>query len=185
MTLAALLGDFPAVDYVIIGVDKTPGRATVVGAGSPRDWDIRKGYGLSGASCVFTGANLAKFDIIIDLWTEAHFADWARFAAKYLAKPVVPGTRPLAYDIVHPLLNAQPLAIKSIVFEDITQFEVDDEGLWTCRIKCLEFKAPRPILQKPLAALPAAAKPVPTAQDAADKEIAAKLEAIKKLSGAP
>ena len=37
----------PIQDFIVLGGLRSPGRATVAGAGSPRDWDIRKGWAFS------------------------------------------------------------------------------------------------------------------------------------------
>jgi hypothetical protein len=172
---------FPQQDYVMLGGAKTPGRATIVGAGTPRSWDVRQGYGYSGAIVVYTGDGLAKFDIVVDLWEKEHFADWIRFAKIALEKSPL-GTKPKALDIQHPLINLPPLSITSVVVEDVTQFEQDEEGLWTCTIKCLQYRAPKPALGKPNAAIPNAAKPTPTAQDAADVEIQRLMKQFSSLA---
>lgn len=174
--------EFPQQDYILLGGVQSPGRATVLGAGSPREWDVRKGYGYSGAVTVYTGENLAKFEVLIELWEKSHFAEWVRFAKIALEKPPL-GTKPKALDIAHPLLNLPPLSITSVVVEDVSQFEQDEEGLWSCTIKFLQFRAPKPALGKPLASIPNAAKPVPTAQDAADVEIQKLVKTFGELAG--
>jgi hypothetical protein len=178
-----ILGNVPPEqDYVLLGGARTPGRATIVGAGSPRSWDIRQGYGYSGAIVVFTGEGLAKFDIVVDLWLPSHWGEWNRFAKVALAKAPL-GMKPKALDIAHPLLALEPIKVTSVVVEDVTQFEEDDEGLWTCRIKCLQYRAPKPALGKPLASIPNVDKPKPTAQDAAELEIQRLLKQVGDLAG--
>lgn len=175
-------GEFPAQDYILLGGEKSPGRATVLGAGSPRTWDKRKGYGYSGAFVIFTGDDLAKFKVQIDLWKKDQFAEWDRFAKKCLVKPPL-GQKPKALDIQHPLLNAEPLKITSAVVEDVSQWDQDEEGLWSCTIDFLQFRAPKPALGKPNAAIPSVAKPIPTAQDAADVEIQRLMAQFSALAG--
>lgn len=171
----------PMQDYVLLGGAKTPGRATVQGAGSPRKWDVRQGYGYSGAIVVYMGDGLAQFDIHVDLWLPEHFSEWNRFAKIALVKAPL-GTKPKALDISHPLLSLEPLKITSVVVEDVSQFEQDDEGLWTCTIKCLQYRAPLPALGRPLASIPNAAKITPTAQDAAEVEIQKLIGEFKTLA---
>jgi len=43
------------------------------GASNPRGWDVRQGYGTSGATVVYTGDGLAKFSIKVFLWEDEHF----------------------------------------------------------------------------------------------------------------
>lgn len=170
---------FPDQDYIILAGEKSPGLATPAKAGSPRKWDKRDGYGLSGATLVYIGDDLAVFDVIIDLWTTEQFGEWARFA-KLLEKAPA-GTRPKAMGIQHPLLNRSPLKITEVVVFDVSQFEQDDYGLYTCSITFSCYRAPKPVLGKPLAAIPAASKPVPTAKDAADVEIQKLMGELKGL----
>ena len=55
----------PMQDFIILGPFQSPGRAIVRSLQSPRDWKINKAYGQSGASLIYTGANLAKFEVDI------------------------------------------------------------------------------------------------------------------------
>lgn len=174
----------PEQDYIQLGGIVSPGRAAVVGAASLRDWDIRKGYGLDGAFVVYTGDNLCKFEVQIDLWEKSQFALWEAFCKATLGKPkarFAPGL-----DIKHPLLNREPLNIKSVIVEGVSQFEQDDNGLWSCRIRFIEYRKPKPALAKPLATIPNAAAPVATAQSKADLEIqklAAEQQALLAKAG--
>lgn len=180
MSVASLLSAPPEQDYIILAAIKSPGKATLRNAGSPRDWDVRKGYGFSGASVVFTGNGLAKFEVDIELWEPTHWIDWAPFA-KLLKKPsgIIPT---VGLGISHPLLSLPPLEISSVVVEDCSQFEQDDEGLWHCTIKFLEYKRPLPALSKPIAEIPAASKALPNATDAVNAEIAAKAKLFAALA---
>jgi hypothetical protein len=183
MSAADLLGEPPEQDYIILGALKSPGRAYIKNAGSPRDWDIRKGYGFSGASVVFTGNNLAKFEVDIELWLPSHWLDWQAFS-KLLSKPgaLVPI---VGIGISHPLLTMAPLSITSVVVEDVSQFVQDDLGSHICTIKFIEYKRPLAALKKPLAEIPAASKALPTATDAVTAEIAAKAATFAALAGVP
>ncbi|MDQ2782605.1 MAG: hypothetical protein M3Y26_08760 [Actinomycetota bacterium] len=178
-----LLGAAPEQDYIILAAVKSPGRAYIKSAGSPRDWDIRKGYGFSGASVVFTGNGLAKFEVDIELWLPSHWLDWKAFA-KLLAKPG--GLTPIVgLGISHPLLTTPPLSITSVVVEDVSQFVQNEEGSHVCTIKFIEYKRPLPALSKPIAEIPAASKALPTATDAVNAEIAAKAAIFASLAAAP
>lgn len=147
--LADLLGGPPHQDWIYLGGQRSPGLAVVKGAGSPRNWDIRAGYGMTGAFVVFTGQGLAKFDVDIFAWEKEHFDDWKKFARRVLMAPSV-GLRPRSLPISHPTLNAPPLSILQVVVEDVTQWEQgSDDGLWACTIKLIEYREPIPILLTP------------------------------------
>lgn len=176
-------GFIPRQDYVIFpGGLKTPGVATIQGLSSPRKWNIQQGYGLSGATTVYAGTDPVKFKILIQMWTSLDFVQWEAIARLHFAKPL-PGMKPIALGVSHPLLNMPPHSITSIVIEDVSGPDQDEFGLWTATISCLEWKKPLPALGKPLAAIPAASKAIPTAADLADREIQAKVATLKSLAG--
>lgn len=175
-----------SVNFVVLAGLSSPGRCTIVGAGSPRDWDVRKGYGFQGAVTVYTGENLKPFDLIIDLWDfPKHWIEWQAFAV-ILKKPL-PGIRPVALGIYHPILSAPPIEITEVVVTNVTAFEQGEEdasGMFTTRITLLPYKKPKPVLGKPIAAIPAVPKPQPVAADAREVEIQRLLGEQKALGGA-
>lgn len=175
---------FPSREYVMIGGDASPGKATVRGLNSPRGWDERKGYALSGATLVPTGDELSKFEILFELWDETQMALWNSYASKYFARSVklVPGTlKPKALGIEHPALTAPPHHITEVVVLDVIGPETDDTGGVSWVVKFEEYRKPKPALSPPDASIPAAQKPTPTAEDAADREIQDKLATLKGL----
>ena len=174
----------PIQPFVMFGPFRTPGLyARPVAPNSPRNWDIRQGYGYSGAVCVFAGTGLAEFDVQVYLTTDAHFVEWEIFAAGALAKPKPGLGVGAAKGIGHPLVNMAPWNINSIVVKDVTGFEQSDTGLWSCAIKCLEYKKPLPALARPIAAIPAVTAPAPTAADAAEIEMQKLSAQVKALGG--
>ncbi len=140
----------PIQDFIVLAGMASPGLAVVRGAGSPRSWDVQKGYGLTGATVVFTGEGLAKFDVDIFCWEPEHFAAWKVFAKATLAAPA-PVRNPASLSIQHPALNDEPLSITQVEVEDVTQWEQDPDGggLWVRTIKFLQYRKPRPVLVKP------------------------------------
>lgn len=171
---------FPIGDSVFMGGRQTPGSARIRKANDPRTWDVRKGYGFSGSYAVFTGDDLSKFSIDIALWTPEQFDEWATFA-KILAKPTAK-TRNKAIGIYHPILRIPPLDIKAVVVLDVSQFDVDDDGLWMCTIELMSFRPPKPALSRPEESTPSVKKkPDETAREAADRQIEALLAQVNKL----
>lgn len=180
--VSALFGGKPPIqDYVILGGKRSPGAVSIVKAGSPRKWDIRQGYAFSGASVYYIGDQPSKFDLIFTLWEDDHWSDWDDFASVLERPPK--GTRPKAVGIQHPILSVRPLSISSVVIEDVSQPILSEWGDWDIVVNCLEFRAPLPILGKVNQAIPALAKPLPTAQDAADVTIGKLLDAFNGLAG--
>lgn len=151
----------PRQNYIVLGkagiVVPSPGRAIVKKAGSPRKWNENTGYGSDGASLIYTGAGLSAFDVDISIWKEPqHWLEWELFSP-LLAKPIaVPlGVVPeFALSITHPVLNAKPWDIRAVVVEDVSSWDQDDLGLWTLTIKFKAYRKPKPVLQKPLEAVP-------------------------------
>jgi hypothetical protein len=160
----------PNQDFIVLNGLKSPGRARITGASDPRKWDKRQGYGFSGAFLVYVGDELPSFSVMIDLVKPADFIAWATFAP-LLEKPKK-GVRPTkALSIQHPLLRLAPLNITEAVVEDVSQFEVDDDGVYTCEIKFAKWGKPAPVLAKPTAAIPGVAAKVPVAKDAGEAAI--------------
>lgn len=164
-------------DVIVLAGQPSPGLAIVSGAGSPRNWDERRGYGLSGAFLVFTGDGLAKFQVRLLLWEPQHFAQWEVFS-RLLARPQR-GTRPKALDYYHPYHSEEPLNIKSVVVEDVLQQEQIEPGLWAQDIKFIQYRAPKPFLAKPEGST--AQLNEPRAEDEADRVILNLVEQVKSL----
>lgn len=177
---------FPEQDYVLIQNERSPGQAIVQRSSSPRGWDERKGYALTGATLVPTGDPLGQFSVIFRFWDPADMPAWYAFAAKYFDKGVrfVPGTiTPRALGIYHPILAAPPIRITQVVVEDATGLEKTEDGLWFCEVFFKAYRKPKPALAAPQAAIPAASTAAPTAVDAADLEMKQKLAEFQALAG--
>lgn len=170
---------FPRQPYVTFGPFKTPGVAKVRAPNSPRNWNVQQGWGLSGAVAIYTGAGLAKFVVDVFLWEATQFLEWQIFAKGALEKPKPGLGVGSAMGIGHPVLNMSPWSIQSIVVEDVDGFEQSPTGLWACAIHCLEYRKPIPAVARPIAAIPAATIPQPTAQSAQE---AAMLEVAQQIA---
>lgn len=155
------------VDYIKLAGQKSPGVAEVVGAGSPREWDERKGYGLSGSFSIFKRRELAKFSVRLKLVSQQDFADWATWSKIVLKLPTrrggnTPASGYLA--IEHPMLA--DLDIKAVGVRNVSQPEQTDHGEWTVTIDFIEFRSPKLTLAKPDGAQ---ATPVDPNQDLKDQ----------------
>lgn len=128
------------VDYVVVAGQRTPGLAEVVGAGSPRQWDERRGFDMTGATLRFRGKKLGRFSIKLTLATSEEFAAWATFSRVVLA---LPARGRGALTLVHPILN--DWGIRSGVVEDVVQPTPDgDTGKYVVEIKMIERRPPAP-----------------------------------------
>lgn len=203
MGIFDLSGKSPRQDFIMLGGKQSPGTCAIHGASVNRGWDIRKGWGTSGAFVVYTGANLATFGVTFTLWenprTDAAAAalsafsgnqwdEWADFAtvltpeakeipaaqlaanaaAAVSGKPIN-SPIPKALQISHPVLVTPPLNITSVVVEDIGQWNQDDDGLWTCTVKFIQFRKPIAAIGKPDSTAPPVTPPKP--RDAGEQQM--------------
>lgn len=111
--------------YAKVTGKRTPGITEITGnSGSPRKWDEVTGYGFSGSTLRFTGLGLAKFDMLIELYTKADWADWTAFLPIILK---VPSRRvPRSLDVWHPWLEMYQ--VKSAVVLDFAFPKLTEEG---------------------------------------------------------
>lgn len=137
-------------DYITLARRKSPGIAEVSGASSPRKWDEREGYGITGSLSVFKGRGLAHFSVTLKLYTVQDWIDW------YAWKPIVDklptrrgggGKDSGALDISHPLLEG--LDIKAVGVAEVMQPVQTGDGEWSIEIKFIEFRHPVIALAKP------------------------------------
>ncbi len=166
----AIFTGFPKQSFIDLGPFRSPGVATVKGLDSPRNWDEQQGYGFSGAVLVYKGTGLAKFTVDIDLWLPEHFIAWNLFA-QVLAPPKPGLAGGFALGIKHPIINGPPHNIQSVVVDNVSQPVQNDLGKWTYTISFRQYRKPLPAIARPIADIPAAAAPTPTAQDANEIEM--------------
>ena len=126
------------IDYILLSNRRSPGLAVVRGASSPRFWDKRRGFALSGARVFFRGVDLAEFFVTLRLLSEEDFEAW--HAWRDLLKRPEPGVRQTALDIWHPIL--EDLEIVSAVVLDFTQPTQVADGEWNLDIKFMEYRRP-------------------------------------------
>lgn len=126
------------VDYILLANRKSPGIAVLSNVSSPRMWDERKGFALSGARVVFKGIGLARPIVTLRLLTSADFDAWNEWRELVQRPPV--GSRARAQDIWHPIL--EDLGIGSVVVEDVGQPMQVADGEWNIEIKFIEFRRP-------------------------------------------
>lgn len=126
------------VDHILLANRESPGLAVVTAANSPRSYDERRGYGLSGSRVVFTGVGLAKPVVTLSLYSDQDISDWHSWKSVVQRPPR--GDRPRALDIWHPILEDQ--GISAVVVSDVGQPMQTDDGVWTVQIKFIEYREP-------------------------------------------
>lgn len=126
------------IDHILLANRKSPGIAVVRGASSPRFWDKRRGFALSGARIFFRGNDLSEFFVTLRLLNEKHFDDWHEW--RDLLKRPEPGVRQTALDIWHPIL--EDMEIISAVVLDWNQPTQIADGEWTVDVKFMEYRRP-------------------------------------------
>ena len=139
----------PHADTFLLNRIPCPGVAFLKSCTAKYGWDIRKGYALSGATVVQTGAELSAPVFDVRLWTADHWQLWKIFASTLLKKgAIVPAgqTESLALVISHPVLNAPPHLLSEVVVDSVSAAVQDDDGVWHIEVTFLEFRAPKPVL---------------------------------------
>jgi hypothetical protein len=164
---------------VVVNGLVSPGRARIQGAGIVYTWEIRQGYGRSGATVVGMGRGLSKFTLFIDMWEPTHFLIWEVFKA--MLEPPKPMMPALAVDMQNPILA--DLGIASVVVEERGQIEKGDNGVWTVASKILEYRKPLPALIKPRGSIPAPGGAVAAKTEADKALVKAKADFEKAKAG--
>lgn len=163
--------------FQLAGV-RSPGQCEVEGGHSPRKWDVWRGFGLSGATTVFTGIDIDKFTIHLALWNAAEYDAYFRDLVPLLEIPPR-GKRPKALSFYHPSVSEPPLNFHSVGVVDVTQpRRVDDLGLWGVDIFLIPHTTAKPAIAKPIAADDGK----PKAEDEYDRILLQQQEQIRELS---
>lgn len=181
--LSVPLNGFPSADTITLANAQAPGKWTLVSAPKVYGWDVRKGYGTSGATVVPVGDELVTAEFMVELWDPADYLLFKVFRSSFLKKPLigVPGApTSLALGIDHPELRE--LGVDSVVVKEINPLVGDAFGVWSTKVVFLQYRKPLPALSKPLAAIPDAAPPIPTAQTALEQQIAAASAELQALA---
>lgn len=169
-------------DFILLGGFKSPGLCDVSGAGSPRKWEQRVGYGMGGATSVFLGNQLSEFSVKFRLYGDPKVPDpdweaWNSFEAAVLQRPPAgAGGKARSLDIWHPVLER--LKIKSVGVTDVGQPYQSDDGEWTIEVKFIQYSKPRIQLAKP-----DGSKDSPQPKDENERRIADLAGQFQELAG--
>jgi hypothetical protein len=133
------------IDYVLLAGRRSPGLAELTGWSSPRNFDERRGYGLTGATVVFRGIGLASGKLIIRLLSAEDWSDWEGFRT-LVQRPLL-GERARPFEIQHPIL--EDLGVIAVVVTDVKQPTQTGNGEWTIEIDLKEYRRPTPAISRP------------------------------------
>ncbi len=175
--------DALAQDWVTIGGDRSPGRATILDPKREIGWDVRQAYAYDKATLVPKGNPPATFAIRFDFWDPSQLPLWTAFSSKYLKRSgVIRDGKAYALAIAHPILQTQPIALQECVVSKIGGLnKSDEEGTWGSTIDFLEYGQPKIVAQKPPPVIgPAGANAfdVPTAQQDTRDELLGQFQAL-------
>ncbi len=147
-------------DYAILGGDViTPGQADILHGKSKRKWDIRRGYGLSGAISVYTGLDIEQFILRLKMWESAQIDYYSRKVVPLLEAPER-GKAPAAIKFFHPSVSDPPINIRAVGVVEVSQLEQVEDGLFQVEIVLIPYTGPpKPAVVKPIVAEDTRPKP--------------------------
>lgn len=163
-----------ALDYVELktklGKDdltvRSPGVCKITGDGIPREWDVRNGFGLAGATTVFRGLGLAEFEIAVRIWLPEHRELFQFFDTG--VEPSLAGQPERVYQISNPRLAFA--RISKCVFLNSPILRDDGDDGETAVYKCRQWRPPLATLSSPTA--PGASSAAGRAADELETRIA-------------
>lgn len=136
-----------STDFVLLAGKQTPGIAEIVDPRTERRWEEIVGPGFSGGFSIYRGEKLRRFKIKIQLVEAKHWDEWEAFIS--VLGPPVQGPNSKALAVWHPLLVTHQIKGCEVVsWSGPTE---QDLGIWQVEIECLEFRAPKKSLTKPIA----------------------------------
>ena len=155
----------PWADTITIGGAPAPGKWTLLRAPRQFEWDVRKGYAMSGATTVPIGTKILVARFLVEVWDPKDFLAFSAFRKVFLAAPLVSVAGSpigLALGIDHPELKA--MGATSFGVQEVNPLLNDGFGVGMAEVEFIEYKKPGPAPSKADAAIPDTAAPVPTAK---------------------
>ncbi len=125
-------------DVVVIGGIVSPGLAKIGDFKTKREFDVKKGKGIFGATITFVGRPPSTGSITFYLWEPAHFDAWVAFRPLFKFDPTKKAIQ--AIDIFHPALTE--IDMNSFVCEGIGATTHEGKGLYSITVDLLEFFPP-------------------------------------------
>jgi hypothetical protein len=176
-----------------------PGQWLLTDAPRVFGWEVRKGWGLTGASVIPVGDPLTILKFDIKIWNNLDAKIFRNLLKTLLKKPagLLPGSTSTAGMGID-FLQAKDLGIVSVVVQMVTALinplvTSGGKGPWTAKCELLEYRKPTAAIKTPTTTFPDQGSPNPSAKDNLDKEIqvagqqaqAAAQALAQALSGGP
>ncbi|RYG17861.1 hypothetical protein EON82_23340 [bacterium] len=163
-----------AIDWLLIGMNGVTmivpaDKVTLSPPKLKRNWDVKPGFGVQGAFCVYTGEGLATFDATFEFWNEEKEVLWDAFANVFLTAPK--GVKPGALGIYHPVLVKPPFRIQNVQVTDIEGFGLVSPGKWQTRLTFLEYRPPLPFVPKKTEPVVPAVEKAPPAKPKTEQDL--------------
>lgn len=163
---------FPGVNTITLAGKVLPGQWVLQPGASEFVFQEQQGIGLSGATLRVIGDKLAHCVFTAFFWKDSDWDLFQPIRKQYLTKAVYQQGTAGTYSIgiVHPELNF--LGITAVALAKTPWFTRTPQGKWYGSVEFIQYRKPKPALESPDAAIPAAATPAPVAQDAYEQELA-------------
>lgn len=167
-----------AWDNALIGDKITPGICIISGGARNLQYDKGKGYGTSGATTKFVGADLTEFDLKI-IFVDGVFGlsaveQRAQYEAEILPQYKACEDGKTALYFYHPAVSEPPINVTAVVPKKIGQYEREGD-VWVVKTTFTNFSPP-----KPAAGTPKGAKKKPAGGGEPLDENQKQIEALKK-----
>lgn len=138
-SVASVFDDPQAYDKITIGGVQCPGIVTGVDQfKTKREFDVKKGKGVFGATITFVGRPPATGSITFYFWRQAQETAWVSFRNQFKFDPTKKAIQ--AIDIYHPWLNE--IDMNSFVCEGIGSVKHEGKGLYSITVDLLEYFPP-------------------------------------------
>lgn len=135
------------LDYLVLGIDPSPGLLTLSGHDRFKNWDVQAAKGTTGASSQLNGDPIGQFTATFYLaefgpqnQPTNDFENWENF--QRLIESMTSGPTPIALPIYHPDLARNRFT--EVSSAGISGMVYDGKGGATVTVKFIEYKPPKP-----------------------------------------
>ena len=185
----------PAVNSIQVFGLEAPGKWTLIDAVREFDWLLAGGFGLSGGAIMGLKVPPLVVKFRVELWDNQDFAAFNLFSNQVLSNPAfrvggslsgaLPGAGNLiptaAFPVGHP--EVQRLGALAFVVKSYSALIQDENGLWHCDVRFLEYRKPIPVPPVPKFVIPGVKTPPPAPRTAKEIEAEKLLKEIETQKG--